>query len=76
MECWESAPLSAGSGSVTMELAGTPSVAVDLETDDGEVTSDLPVDVIESSKYKLVGIIGDGEADLNVRVGSGDITIR
>ena len=65
-----------GSGSVVVELRGTPSVAIDLETDDGEVISELPVDVIESSKYKLVGTIGDGEADLTVHVGSGDITIK
>ena len=65
-----------GSGSVVLELTGMPSVAIDLETDDGEVTSELPVDVIESSKYKLVGTIGDGEADLTVHVGSGDIKIK
>jgi DUF4097 and DUF4098 domain-containing protein YvlB len=65
-----------GSGSVTVELTGSPSVALDLETDDGEVKSDLPVTVEEISKGRLVGTIGDGEATLTVRVGSGDITIK
>jgi len=65
-----------GSGSVILELTGSPSVALDLETDDGEVKSDLPIAVSEKSQYRLVGILGGGEAELTVRVGSGDIIIK
>ena len=65
-----------GSGSVIVELTGSPSVALDLETDDGGVNSDLPIAVSEKSQYRLVGILGDGEAELTVRVGSGDIIIK
>ena len=67
---------SIGNGPVTVELLGSPSVALDLETDDGEVKSDLPVTVQEKTKHRLVGTIGEGEASLNVRAGSGDITIK
>ena len=65
-----------GSGSVTVELTGSPSVSLDLETDDGEVRSDLPVTVSVKSQYRLVGTIGDGEAALTVRTGNGDIKIK
>jgi DUF4097 and DUF4098 domain-containing protein YvlB len=65
-----------GSGSITAELTGSPSVVLDLETDDGEVKSDLPMAVSEKSKYRLVGTIGEGGAELTIRAGSGDITIK
>ncbi len=67
---------SAGNGSVTVELTGSPSVALDLETDDGEIRVDLPVTTDQQAEGKLVGIIGNGEAALTVRVGKGDITIK
>lgn len=67
-----------GSGSITAELTGSPSVVLDLETDDGEVSvgSDLQAAVSEESRYRFVGTIGDGGAELTVRAGSGDITIK
>lgn len=67
---------SVGNGSVTLELTDSPSVALDLETDDGDVEVELQVTVHESSEGRLVGTIGDGEAALTVRTGSGDITIK
>ena len=67
---------SIGNGSVTVELTGSPSVALDLETDDGKVRSDLPVGESEVSEGRLVGNIGNGEAALTVRAGAGNITIR
>ena len=68
--------LSVGSGSVTVELAGSPSVTLDLETDDGNVTVDLPATAREESKERFVGTIGTGDAALNIRVGNGNITIK
>ena len=67
---------SIGNGPVTVELLGSPSVALDLETEDGEVKSDLPVTVQEKTKHRLVGTIGEGEASLSVHTGNGDITIK
>lgn len=69
--------LSSGSGSVTVELSGSPSVALDLEIQQrGRIRVDLPVMVSEQSEHRLIGTIGDGEASLNVRTGSGNITIK
>jgi DUF4097 and DUF4098 domain-containing protein YvlB len=65
-----------GSGSVNVELTGSPSVSLDLETDDGEVKYGASVTVSEMSEDRLVGTIGDGEAALTIRVGSGNITIK
>lgn len=65
-----------GNGSVTVELAGPPSVTLDLEAEQGsEVRCDLPVTVSEQSEYRLVGTIGNGEAALTIRTGKGNITI-
>jgi DUF4097 and DUF4098 domain-containing protein YvlB len=69
--------ISSGSGSVLLELMGAPSVELDLESQDGgKLRVDLPVTVSEQSEYRLIGTIGDGEASLNVRTGSGNITIK
>lgn len=66
-----------GNGSVTVELMGSPSVALDLEAEQrGKVRCNLPVTVSEQSEYRLVGTIGNGEATLKIRTGTGNITIR
>lgn len=67
---------SLGNGPVTVELLGTPSVALTLETPNGDVIRDLQITVQEMTDELLVGTIGDGEASLSVRTGNGDITIK
>ena len=37
---------------------------------------DLPVAVREQAEGRLVGTVGDGDAALTIRVGSGDITVK
>jgi DUF4097 and DUF4098 domain-containing protein YvlB len=63
-------------GDVVVELQGKPSVVLDAETSNGEVTSELPILATVTRKERLVGRIGDGEADLYIRTSNGDITIR
>jgi DUF4097 and DUF4098 domain-containing protein YvlB len=63
-------------GSVVVELQGKPSVVLDAETSNGGVTSELPVLATVTRKERLVGKIGEGEADLYIRTSNGDITIR
>jgi DUF4097 and DUF4098 domain-containing protein YvlB len=48
----------------------------DAETSNGEVSSELPIVATVAKKNRLVGKIGDGEADLYIRTSNGDITIR
>jgi hypothetical protein len=63
-------------GGVVVELQGKPSVVLDAETSNGEVTSELPILATVTRKERLVGKIGEGEADLYIRTSNGDITIR
>ena len=69
--------LGTGNGAVTAELTGTPSVALDLEIQHrGKIRHSSAVKVREKSQYHLKGTIGDGEAELTIRTGTGNITIR
>jgi len=63
-------------GDIVVELPGQPSVVLDAETSNGEVTSELPILATVTQKDRLVGRIGEGEADLYIRTSNGDITIR
>lgn len=75
--CDSSSVINIGNGSVTVELSGSPSVALDLEIQEsGNIIVDLPVTVSEQSDYNLIGTIGNGEALLEVNIGNGDITVK
>ena len=63
-------------GNVDVELLGTPSIKLDASTSNGDVTSELPITATTTSDDHLVGIIGDGEADLYIESSNGDVTIR
>lgn len=69
--------VSVGNGSITMEITGSLSLSLDLEIESqGRVRCDLPVTVSEQSEHRLIGTVGNGEATLIARTGSGNITIR
>lgn len=69
--------VSVGNGSITMEITGSLSLSLDLEIESqGRVRCDLPVTVSEQSEHRLIGTVGNGEATLVARTGSGNITIR
>jgi DUF4097 and DUF4098 domain-containing protein YvlB len=61
---------------VDVELLGTPSIKLDASTNNGDVTSELPITATSTGDDHLVGTIGDGEADLYIRTSNGDVTIR
>ncbi len=68
--------LETSNGSVTVELEGTPSVKLDASTSRGEVSSELPIEASRTQKQRLVGTIGDGEAELFIRTSNGSVTIE
>ena len=68
--------LKTSNGSVEVELRGTPSVSIDASTSNGKVKSDIPILATVTEKEHLVGIIGEGEADLRIRTSNGSVTIR
>lgn len=63
-------------GAVTVELTGTPSVVLDAETSNGEVTSELPILATITREERLVDKIGNGEAELYIRTSNSNVTIR
>jgi DUF4097 and DUF4098 domain-containing protein YvlB len=68
--------LETSNGSVTVELQGTPSVELDASTSRGNVTNELPIDASTKNAKRLVGTIGNGEAELVIRASNGSVTIR
>ena len=63
-------------GNVDVKLLGTPSVVLDAETSNGDVSSELPILATVTKKDRLVGEIGEGEADLYIRTSNGSVNIR
>ena len=64
-------------GSVSVRLAGEPSVRLDASTSNGEVTTRLPILTTSTGdEGRLVGDIGDAEADLTIRTSNGEVTIQ
>jgi DUF4097 and DUF4098 domain-containing protein YvlB len=62
-------------GNVDVKLLGTPSVVLDAETSNGDVSSELPILATVTKKDRLVGEIGLGEADLYIRTSNGNVAI-
>ena len=61
---------------VTVELRGKPSVRLDASTSNGRVESSLPILATTTDKTRLVGTIGDGEAQLEVHTSNGSVTVK
>ncbi len=63
-------------GSVDVRLLSTPGIMLDAETSNGKVTSELSILATVTDKDRLVGKIGEGEADLCIRASNGDVTVK
>ena len=69
--------LTTANGSVAIKLQGTPSVELDASTANGSVATELPILMTSTgAEHRLVGTIGDGDAELYVRTSNGSITIQ
>ena len=68
---------SSGSGSVTAQLTGTPSVDLDLKIEqEGKIRVELSETVVENTEHRFAGTVGAGDAALTVRAGDGDIVVE
>ncbi len=69
--------MTTSNGSVDIRLDGSPSVVVDASTQNGSVSTDLPVlaKAIDAKRH-LVGTIGGGDAELFVRTSNGSVMIQ
>lgn len=63
-------------GSVVVGFQGNPSILLDAETSNSDVTCDFPILATVTNDDRLVGKIGEGEANLYIRTSNGDIEIR
>jgi DUF4097 and DUF4098 domain-containing protein YvlB len=63
-------------GAVDVELLGVPSVSLSAQTSNAGVTCRWPITATETGDNHLVGVIGDGQADLDIRTSNASVTIR
>ena len=64
-------------GSVKVSLAGTPSLEIDASTSNSKISTTIPsLTRPQEKKNRLVGTIGDGEAELFIRTSNGSVTIE
>lgn len=66
----------AGSGGVTVAIAGTVNAEVDVQTGSGGIESDFPVQVNRMERNRLHGQIGDGSGHIRIHSGSGSVRLR
>jgi hypothetical protein len=66
----------AGSGGVTVALAGAVNAEVDMQTGSGGIESDFPVQVNRMERNRLHGQIGDGTGHIRIHSGSGSVRLR
>ncbi len=62
-------------GTVDLKLVGTVACVLDLETSNGEIQIDVPLDVQNVTRHQLRAVVRKGTAPVNVRTASGDISI-
>lgn len=65
-----------GSGGVTLTLPGPVNATLDIQTGSGGIASDFPVQVSRMDRNRLHGQIGDGSGRIQIRSGSGSVSIR
>jgi len=68
--------LSTTNGRVSVTLQGTPSLQLDALVHNGSVTNEVPIEATIVEEGRLVGMIGAGEAELEIRVENGLVTIQ
>ena len=62
-------------GRVDLKLVGTIACVLDLETSNGEIQIDVPLDVENVTRHQLKAVVRKGTVPVSVRTASGDISI-
>ena len=69
--------MNTSNGSVNVKLEGEPSVKLDASTSNGTISSRLPILTTSTGdKNHVLGTIGEGEAELDIRTSNGSVTIE
>ena len=64
-----------GSGGVTVRVPSSVGAQVELDTGSGGIDVDLPLEIRESEREHLEGVLGDGRGSIHIDTGSGTIRI-
>jgi len=64
-----------GSGEVTVWLPASAGAEVELDSGSGGIEVDLPLEIRESERNYLRGLVGDGRGSITIDTGSGAIRI-
>lgn len=68
--------MTTSNGTIEVNLEGTPSVNLDASTSNGSIVSNIPVLTTSREDDRLMGVIGDGGADLMIRTSNGSVRIQ
>ncbi|HEY7636615.1 MAG TPA: DUF4097 family beta strand repeat-containing protein [Gemmatimonadales bacterium] len=71
----ESLDVETGSGDVAIKAPPSLGAEVDIETSNGGIESDFPMQVTERSPDHVTGRIGDGRGKIAIETGSGEIRL-
>jgi lia operon protein LiaG len=72
---FESLDVETGSGDVAIKAPPTLSAQIQIETSNGDIESDFPMQLTERSPDHVIGRIGDGRGRLAIETGSGGIRL-
>lgn len=64
-----------GSGSITFSVPGSSSGLLNIETQSGEIRTEIPVTIKSVSRKKLVGQFGNGGPTISLSSGTGDVDV-
>jgi len=64
-----------GSGGVTVRVPSSVGAQLELDTGSGGIDVDLPLEIRESERDHLEGVLGDGRGSIRIDTGSGGIKI-
>lgn len=64
------------SGKIDLTVPNTATGELKIQTETGKISSDIPITVKSVSRNRLVGIIGDGGASINIVSTTGDVSVK
>ncbi len=68
--------LSTSNGAVELDFGTEPNIDLDAATSNGGIECDFPITATVTGDDRLVGTIGAGGTELEIRTSNGDVTIR
>lgn len=67
--------ISTYSGDIDLEIDEGSEFTLKFETYSGDLSNDFPIKIKENYRENLIGIVGNGKDEFNIKTSSGDLTI-